>query len=366
MRTSCFAISGCLLLALLCAGCGSGSTSVNMPPPVLPHLFVTNSADDTISNFVIDTKTGALTSAGAPIPISPAHNPGALALVNNSFLVVANQGSNNTSVFKFDSSAGTLTQVSGSPFSDSGGMHTGIALHPSGKFIYITAMPFGVIGLQINPSTGALSPIPGSPFGQNMNSNPLLDAAGKYFYTTGFQTISINSVDPITGKISPIQGSPFPFTFNNMTGVTLHPSGKFLYGVEDGYMSLHTYTVDPVSGVLHEAQGSPTFQPQVDPWNIVIEPSGKFAFTPNTTRGTVATWKIDAVAGTLAWVGEVNAGTFPTYITLASTGAFLYVSNFRSNNISGYKIDASTGTLTPVAGSPFPAGSFPAGIITSQ
>jgi 6-phosphogluconolactonase len=38
---------------------------------------------------------------------------------------------------------------------------------------------------------------------------------------------------------------------------------------------------------------------------------------------------------------------------------FLYVVNRGSNNISAYNIDATSGTLTPIAGSPFPAGSLP-------
>jgi len=352
------------LLAILCAGCGG--RSMPKPSPIPAHLFVTNSGDDTITNFVIDSQTGTLTPAGTPIPVMPAHVPGAMALVNNSLLLVANQGSNNTSVYKFEAGSGTLTAASGSPFSDSGGMHMGIAVHPSNKFVYITSTPVGVITLQLDLATGALSAVPGSPFGFSDDSNPTLDVAGKYLYTTGFRTIRVNSVDSTTGALTPIQGSPFPFVFNNMTGMTFHPSGKFLYGVEDGYLNLHTYDVNSSTGVLQEAQGSPTLQTAVDPWNIVVEPHGKFAFTPNTSRGTVATWQIDPVAGTLRWVGEVRAGTVPIYITLDATGTFVYVANYRSSNVSAYKIDAATGALSPVAGSPFAVGSFPAGVIASH
>jgi 6-phosphogluconolactonase len=38
---------------------------------------------------------------------------------------------------------------------------------------------------------------------------------------------------------------------------------------------------------------------------------------------------------------------------------FVYVANKGSNTVSGYSITATTGVLTPIAGSPFAAGSSP-------
>ena len=37
--------------------------------------------------------------------------------------------------------------------------------------------------------------------------------------------------------------------------------------------------------------------------------------------------------------------------------------NAVDNNVSGYRIDATSGALTPIAGSPFPAGSFPRSVV---
>src|SRR5258708_27693095 len=46
----------------------------------------------------------------------------------------------------------------------------------------------------------------------------------------------------------------------------------------------------------------------------------------------------------------------------AQSGGFAYVANANSNNVSAYTIDGTTGALTPVAGSPFPAGSYPSSV----
>jgi 6-phosphogluconolactonase len=54
----------------------------------------------------------------------------------------------------------------------------------------------------------------------------------------------------------------------------------------------------------------------------------------------------------------------PMAMALDLFGRFVYVANSGSNNISAYRIGES-GALTPVAGSPFPAGDFPASVAVS-
>jgi hypothetical protein len=48
------------------------------------------------------------------------------------------------------------------------------------------------------------------------------------------------------------------------------------------------------------------------------------------------------------------------------TAQFVYVANIYSDNVSAYTIDGSTGALAPVDGSPFPAGSRPASVVTTM
>jgi DNA-binding beta-propeller fold protein YncE len=52
------------------------------------------------------------------------------------------------------------------------------------------------------------------------------------------------------------------------------------------------------------------------------------------------------------------AGTTPNSVAVNPTGKFAYVSNFNDNNVSAYSIGAN-GALMPVAGSPFAAGNNP-------
>jgi DNA-binding beta-propeller fold protein YncE len=61
-----------------------------------------------------------------------------------------------------------------------------------------------------------------------------------------------------------------------------------------------------------------------------------------------------------------GAGTGPVGVAVDAKGKFVYEANAQSNNIYAYTIDASTGALTPLAGSPFAAGDNPEIIVTCR
>jgi len=72
------------------------------------------------------------------------------------------------SAFAIDSTSGSITPVSGSPFNTSEVAYfaASLAIEPSGKFLYASCASgnCGILGFNIDATTGALSPILGSPF----------------------------------------------------------------------------------------------------------------------------------------------------------------------------------------------------------
>jgi len=80
-------------------------------------LYVANHGSNDLSVFTFDSSSGALTAAsGSPIKVGTA--PACIALdAGNNLMFVGNSGSANISVFKV--SGGTLTAASGSPFNSS-------------------------------------------------------------------------------------------------------------------------------------------------------------------------------------------------------------------------------------------------------
>lgn len=80
------------------------------------------------------------------------------------FAYVTNSVSGNVSAFVIDPTTGALTPVPGSPF-PSGAEPLSAAADPSGRFLYVSnGMSNDVWAYTINATSGVLTPLPGSPF----------------------------------------------------------------------------------------------------------------------------------------------------------------------------------------------------------
>jgi 6-phosphogluconolactonase (cycloisomerase 2 family) len=152
----------------------------------------------------------------------------------------------------------------------------------------------GVSVYGINPVSGVLTEIAGSPFSPAgpEPSSIAIDPSGRFAYVSN-QTTDVTyefAVDAATGALQQI-GTTNPMSGAAVT-ITIEPTGRFAY-ISDGLM----YSIDQATGLLTQVSGAPYFAVKADP-------SGRFAYTP--------------AAG-----------------------------------IAGYSIDQATGLLTPLPGSPF-------------
>jgi hypothetical protein len=86
----------------------------------------------------------------------------------------------------------------------------------------------------------------------------------------------------------------------------------------------------------------------------------EFVYVADSGGQNVSGYAVDASSGALTPVAgsPFSAGTEPLGVAIDPTGRFAYVANSGSNNVSAYAITATTGVLTPVAGSPFPMARF--------
>jgi len=73
------------------------------------------------------------------------------------FVFAVNDGSNNLSVYKINSTTGALTPVAGSPFA-TGNSPYALAITPNATFVYVGNDFAGTISAyRINPTTGVLT-----------------------------------------------------------------------------------------------------------------------------------------------------------------------------------------------------------------
>ena len=256
-----------------------------------------------IYGYAIDQTTGALTAiASSPFspPITTTLNG---ATASNNFLYIGgNSFVNNLlaptiSAFSIASDGSLASSVTGSPF-DAAPPTNALAgfgpwLASQSQFVYATefegssGQPGGVAAFKLDPNTGALTSVSGSPFSTGPVGSPaqiVYDAArGPFVYVAlsnppSFQNlIAAFSVDQSTGALTPVPGSPFAAA--NTATLVLDPSGQFLFTGNSG-TSIVEYKVGS-DGSLTSLPGTPA---------IATAP---FVFSRNylytsSTAGTIA------------------------------------------------------------------------------
>jgi len=203
-----------------------------------------------------------------------------------------------------------------------------------------------------------------------------VDPAGRFVYVAnGYGgspgTVSAFTIDASSGALTPVAGSPFSvptdpkasFGQSLPNSVTVDPSGGILYVTDSWQADIWAYAIDEPTGALTLLPDSP-FPAQDGPFSITVIPRGKFAYSSN--MGTVSAFTIARTTGTLTPVpgSPFPAGFYSVSVGLSPRGQFVYAAsqgspfNNWAGSVSAYAIDPSDGKLTPVPGSPFGAGSL--------
>ena len=119
---------------------------------------------------------------------------------HGSFLFVTDTASDNLSVFAVGSN-GTLTAAPGFTVRDGRIFSQGVAVSPSGEFVYVT-QGFQVLGFAIGAG-GVLTPLPTSPFPAPAFLVSLtFDRSGHNVYAAVTSGVAAYQQDPVSGKLT--------------------------------------------------------------------------------------------------------------------------------------------------------------------
>lgn len=285
-----------------------------------------NSMIGTILAYSINQSTGALTAIpGYQFPLTDAGGivtPAAVTIDPSGKFLYATINEPGTgpnlavAVFTINHSDGTLTPISGSPFAI-GGVYTygagEIAIGPSGQFMYIPyAYPDGgnvtgvVAAYRIDPTTGALTMVPGGPLRVvTPTGTATIDPTGKFLYlgsqvcAGGGSTpeecgvLSTLAIDAFSGALTLTASTP-----EVADNVAFNPSGNLAFGVF--VQAVTAYSADPTSGALTALAGGLNFNGVFDVGGpVVVDPSGKFAYLPQPFAGSILILTIDPGTGAL-------------------------------------------------------------------
>jgi 6-phosphogluconolactonase (cycloisomerase 2 family) len=358
---------------------GTSFGCVNNCPPTAEFLYATSV--DHISAFTINQSTGAL---GTPAAMTgPNQSLGLVANVSSAHLYVSDFLNDAVDCFTINSSSGGLTAITGSPFALGGTPPGGGGLSNivSSDFLYATDLNAGnVAGFVFDSSSGKLTPVPGSPFpAGNTPVHAARDDLGKFLYVSNLNDsaggISAYTIDQNTGALTSVLGSPFPTgTAGSFPGPSaMVVNNNFLYvalaGTANANNKIVAFAIDPNSGVLTALPSSP-FATGSDPLYMALVPITlvgfqAFLYTANVQDGTISAFTADDNTGILT---PVNGSPFASGSSIgglavpplgASNGFLIFASDPQAQSVRAYTIDGNTGGLSPVAGSPFSAGTAP-------
>lgn len=259
------------------------------------------------------------------------------------FMWVVTQGDQKVTAYNINLSNGSVSTVGSA--ADTGSNPVAMVLTPDGKSLFVANRDDGTVSAYSVDSDGSVAAQANATPAGTFPVALAVDPGSKFLFVANQGTFADNtsgtvSVFSIQGTgLTEVAGSPFPTELpSDVTGtgpsaVMAAPTGNFLYVANQFSSTLSIFTYDQ-NGVLTQAAGSPV--------TTAANPSG-LAFS--------------------RCAGVSSATTnCPT-----NDGNSLFVANSGSNQVSVFAACIQTtstcatpdGTLTPVANSPFGAGSGP-------
>ncbi|MCU1308803.1 MAG: hypothetical protein JWN45_3498 [Acidobacteriaceae bacterium] len=359
----------CVFSSLSLVSCGGGSSSsppISVPPAGTPAAIIEAvyvAANGQILTFSVNASTG-LVSAPTSTP-APPNIVDMKADPAGHFLYISDFNVGKVRAYSINAANGALAEINGSPFGFPNAGNGGpLTIDPRGRFLFFANSQGDTVTFAIN-TDGSLT-LTGSPV-HNSNqpiqfvvnpSSSFLYAANHSDSSGEFSVYSISA----TGALTAIPGSPFgTLIFSQPYGIVIDSTGKFLYSSLSNAKKVAAVKIDGTTGALTSVAGSP-FAVGFIPQSVVLDLSGKFLYVGNTGDATISAFTVDSTTGALTPMsGSPLPEGNPSVLAIDSSGQFLFVAESSFNSLSVFGINASTGALTRL-GSPLPAGSFPQAI----
>jgi 6-phosphogluconolactonase (cycloisomerase 2 family) len=283
------------------------------------------------------------------------------------FIYAAVPAANQIGAFREDPYSGVLTQLSGSPYTVGNGVRA-LVLYPSGQFLYAAnpGQDEDDVSLFAIDSNGTLNEVfPRTPVGAGPQFLAM-DPAGAYLYVANAlsNTISVFSIASSSGALTPVTGSPFA-TNLALSSMQLSPSGNYLYLSAPSQPTGVIAVFGVTAGVVSASAISLTPTADTTPTGIAINPAGTYLYAANGTADSISIYSIGSSGALTAVAGSplADANPHPVALIVDPTGQYLYVANQGPSNISTYSISASTGFPAQITDSPFSSESEPSFLV---
>jgi len=182
----------------------------------------------------------------------------------------------------------------------------------------------------------------------------VLDPTNRFAYSCdlGTDKIMIFRFDARNGKLLP--GEPPSVQVKPGAGprhLAFHPSGKYIFVLNELHSTVTSFARDPEKGSLKELQNLTTLPKDFSGTNssadIHVSTDGQFVYCSNRGHDSIAIFAFDPRHGGLTTVGhESTRGMTPRNFAIDPAGGFLLVANQKSDNIVVFRVDQKMGRLS--------------------
>jgi 6-phosphogluconolactonase (cycloisomerase 2 family) len=271
-------------LGLVQAGAGVTSIAVH---PSGRFAYAVNELDDSISAYAIAPETGLLLSISPDI--AAGDGPSEIRIhPSGKFAYVLTFDDNRVYIFDIDLDTGVIG-ASAEPALAFGGVPQGMALDPTGNFLYAAAGDLTLSSYLIDPVTGGLAPR--DSVATSYPGKVIIAPSGNFLLVVTTPTISMF---PIAGGVF---GSPNTVVGNNLKSIAFDPSGAYLYATTD--VDATTVLIYPVNarGDLDPPQTRDTSPRLVS--SLGTSPSNRCVYTMSAFDDAICVYKTDPDTGAL-------------------------------------------------------------------
>ena len=290
-------------------------------------LFSTNSQPGRVTIHTIDGTTGQLRFYGFAVvnPSSPSDTTSNVVLSpSGDYLYAADELTSEVYGFSVSPTDGQLTSLgSGQPFGAASLLTTVTAASSGNTFLY--AFAGGSLWVApIDPATGLFGTL-GSSTPPGVLTPMVSDPRGRFAYFGTATGILGDAINPGTGALSALAGSPFSAGTSGSSQliIQMSPNGSFLYAVNPNENKIHSFAV-AAAGTLNEvgtAQATGHLAAAV-----AVDPKSRYVFVSNEVDGTVSPYAIQSNGSLLAGTAVVTGGN-PGPLAVDPSSQFLYVAD---------------------------------------
>ena len=283
------------------------------------------------------------------------------------YVTASKQNPGQVSVYKVDSEAGILYQITDSPYSSGGRNPVADVASPNGKNLYVINHDDNTIVEFAVGTDGKLYPqqtcnTPGS-----YPAQLAVNKAGTYLYVVETYQPNFSTSIPGPGALvayainangqlydsngkscGPVANGKtlfFPLG-NNPVAINVLANGNFVYAVNESDATIAAFQVGS-DGVLSSIG---LFNVGTNPNAVASDPTSKFLYVTDGASNQMYGFLVESNGSLVMMPAAFKTDNLPNAVAVDPRGVYVYVANYNANNVSAYSIDQSTGNATPLAG----------------